>query len=418
MKLPWRLKLSRPAERPFLVLDLGTARVKAAVLRVKKEGPEEQNHLVIEEKGEASPLHLEVLGAAEQKHGQHSFRGRRPQQLDAVLETTSLAVEKASLEAGINPRRAVFLASGLIRIINTKVKLQRTDPKKPIREGELDRILQEVEQRVHPAAEKKAILKLGPTKEENSTPLRLKVKSNNFYLDGKSLSSPLEFSGRELRLTFSEEFCSREEKEILEELAANLGLEVFHWSSPALSAISFLRNFYPRGIIVDIGGNFTEVTLFYPEQIEGGAGFNWGSEHLNWLLMREFDLTLDQSEKLKQAWADNKLERDKENQLKGILKYWLQILFLGLEEALGDLASGQSLPEHFLLCGGGSFIPHLRSAFLAYPWNKNLNFAVFPKPHLIQPLNHNFIRGRRTRLNNPAWTGVVGAAIEKGDERT
>jgi len=409
-KLP---KFSKPKkEASFLVLDLGTSAAKAGIFRKQEIG----KATTVEEDLETdtkSSSHLEILALSRQPHGQTSFRGHQIYQVDAVLETCSLAIERVTLESGINPTRSILLASAFTRTVSTNVKLRRAEPESEISESELDGILQRIEQQTADHAYQKAARLFTNASGQFSLPEelhRLESKITGFQLDDKKLESPVGFSGNELKVSLNEQFCLKKEHALLTKIIGTLDLEIKKISSAALGPLNFLMPHYPRGILVDIGGRITEVILFNENNIESNAFFNWGGTHLTWNLMRHFDLAYDSAERLKIAISQDNLEIQKQKAAEDLTRAWLEILLVGICESLGTL-NITSLPENVFISGGGSRVKHLKSAFIAYPWTKKLPFTAFPKPKLIDITETASLTGKESEARKPEYAGIIGAAL-------
>ncbi|OQX51118.1 hypothetical protein B5M47_01975 [candidate division CPR3 bacterium 4484_211] len=399
MKLPNFSKLFRRSKmRPFLVLDIGTVEVKAAIFLPQKEG------------------RLKVLGAARQVHGHTSFHGCLITHMDAVIESCSLAIEQASLQAGVSPRETILLSAGKIRSVQTKVRLARRDEASLLTERELDKIFEKVKEKIEPEVYKKAAAIYGV---DASQLYHLGERALEYQLDGKKMDSPVGFTGKELKISLLDLFCLQKEFKVLTRLSQVLDLEMVGFQSPTMAAASLLREKFGRGIVVDLGGKITEVAVFKEGAMSGGGCVNWGGYHLTWRLMRRFDLGYDQAERLKLSAGSGGLDEDKQRQIDLEFIGWREILLAGIEEVLrrmleaeGSVVAG-SLPETMFIIGGGAKTANLKSAFIAYPWTKRLSFGTFPKPQFVSLLDLVDLEGKADKLKEPNFLPLVGAAMRQ-----
>ncbi|MBU0708613.1 hypothetical protein KJ596_02555 [Patescibacteria group bacterium] len=402
MKLPILSKLFKPRQpEPFMMLDLGTTTVKAGIFRLLND-PEPGDPTF------SNTPKIEVLALSQQRHGQASFLGSKIQQPDAVLEACSLAIEKANLEASIMPQQTTLLAGGFTKTVNTKIKLQRAEVETPVTESELNKIFRKIEERT---AERSLIKASQLFRAPPESLQRLSTEAIEFRLDGKKLSSPIDFGGEELKISLKETFCLQETHKTLSQLGDTLGLRISQIRDPIFAPLNFLKDEFARGILIDIGGKLTEVALFSEGEILGGYTFNWGGYHFTWNLMRHLDLNFDNADNLKIAASQRKLNDEKQQGVDRLTQPWLDILMTGIAACLKQMNYSSSFPENFFIYGGGLQIPNLKSAFIAYPWTKNLSFSTFPKPRFLELSEIPNISGEISKINEPAFVSLVSAAL-------
>lgn len=361
--------LNKKPPHDYYVLDVGTSLIKAGSFRIIRQ---ETSTGTWEES-------LEVLALTQQPLGQTTFRGKEVHELDALIEACSLALEKSNLKTGSTPQTIHLVTGGAIKNLTNQVRLQRTEPERQIDSKELTSIFQKIEQ----ATSEKLLHQAASSWDvEPKKITRLSSEATSFRLDGQRLSSPINFSGKELYVTLEERFALHRQLKALRQIGETLGIKIQSISSSTLKSVALLRQEFPHGILVDTGGKLSEVAIYDENHTRENQFFCWGGYHLTWMIKRRLGISFEQAERIKHAASNQSLDADKQKAIDKITGEWNQVLLTGIEKCLETFSSSRPLPENFILTGGAAATNGLKSAFIAYPWTKNLPFNTFPQPHI------------------------------------
>lgn len=356
MQLPIVSKLFQPSKLThMLALDLGTDTIKAALIQTSEEGT------------------IKILGRSEQKQGLTSMRGQKIADFDAVLETTNLAVESAELNSQSRAKKVILGTSGLIQSVGMTVRLKRPEPEKEISQKELNYLFQKIEEKtINPP--------MADLKQKTGLDYELVgSEATRYGLDGQKLVTPLSLSGTTLEVSLLHNFCAKSDLTTLQSLASSLGLEIYGMNETATAITQTLLEGNEAGILIDIGGEITEVVIFKNGKIIGNKVFSLGGRSLSLMLSQKLNLSFEQVEKLKKDLAQGFLDAERARGVREIINEHFAVWVKGLETALGEFSEVRPLPALFLVTGGGATLEEVKSILISHPWNRVLPFSSFPK---------------------------------------
>lgn len=353
------------AESPdhYLAIDLGTDVAKVAIFK-----PPSQL--------QAAP---QTLGTGQQKHGLYAMRGNTIADFDAVLETVDLAIKEAQLHAGLRLKDVIIgLAGAAIKNIGVTVRIKRTQPEEQITDGEFSLLSEKIEAQTLPKAQE-ALGQLGHLPQSLE---QVGTYFTGYQIDGAKVDTPLQISGQTLQTQVLHAFIDTGLLKQVNQLADQLNLKVATLVDTTVSITSRYLEDYEAGIVVDLGGQVTEVVLFNQRKILGNLAFNLGSRDLTEAIQENTGETFDAAEKLKTSFIEGHLDAHRAQEVRASIKPVLDVWVDGLEVTLRQF--GQSvLPPSLLLVGASAVMEEVKSSLVAHPWNRVLPFSEFPKIEVI-----------------------------------
>ncbi len=364
MKLPVLSKIfGSPKPEHYLAVDLGTDVVKTAIFRP----PSDLSN---------SP---QIIGSSSQKHGLTSMIGAEIDDLDAVLETIDLSLEEARLQAGLLPKSVILGLSGsVIKNIGITVRVKRTHPEEMVTSEEFELLSEKIEKQTVEKA-KDSLQELGYLSDELE---HIGTYFTGYAIDGTKVDTPLDISGETLQTQVLHSFTKSQILEQVNRLVGQLGLQLVALVDTTISVSSRYLEDYDQGIVIDLGGQVTEVVVFNQRKIIGNASFNLGSRHFTEAIQEVMKINFDQAEKLKINFAEGHLDVQRSQAVRSAVKPILDWWVRGLAAALSrfDLPV---FPSQVLLFGQNVVMEEIKSALVAHPWNRVLPFNEFPKMEVI-----------------------------------
>lgn len=339
----------------LLALDLGTHSIKTLFFT---PDPKTQK--------------FETHGKSEQKQGLSSMTGGHIADLDAVLEVISLALEETSLATSLKPKSVILGTSGgIVESIGMTVRFKRPQPETEVLSKELDLLLKKIQEKTLPKAKERLIGK--------NEPELVETLITTYRLDNKKVTSPLGLAGATLEICLLHNFCLKSDLNSLQTITKELGLHlIFLGGTSTITAHTLLPK-HEAGILIDMGGQTTEVILFKNGKIIANKFFHWGGQHLTYALAERLNLSFDQAEKTKLDLTSGVLDSGRAHEAREILANALSVWVQGIEIALGEFKNVKPLPALFVVTGGGSTPEEVKAALITHPWNKLLPFSSFPK---------------------------------------
>jgi cell division protein FtsA len=141
----------------------------------------------------------------------------------------------------------------------------------------------------------------------------------------------------------------------------------------------------PQGVLLDIGGATTDLTLWRAGKPVILDSLATGGGAITLALSRRWNLPLDEAERLKRAYVGGLLdERDSARVLEvmsPVVRAWVE----DAEGALAAMDQGELLPERLYLLGGGSALPEMAEAARSLAWSERLQFVRHPQVACLRP---------------------------------
>lgn len=362
----------RPAA--IAALDIGTEFAKALVISAEHD--------------EVGRLVGIVRGSGRQRQGLTHMQSGTVSDIDAVVANCSTAMDEARELAGLRPLAVVVGIAGELVKGTTSVHVQRRDdPRAPLTDDELERIVARAQSAALREAEERIAWESGIERLE----VRLvHAAIVEMKIDGYPVSNPIGFTGAHLELSLFNAFAPMVHLGALQSVATALDLELLGVIAEPYAVATCLDpgELGDAGaVFVDVGGGTTDVALVRRGGIAGTKMLALGGRAFTKGLAERFGLPFARAEAFKLALSgDGELPEpvDRE-EATGMLLEDAIVWRAGVELMIADLAAGELLPGRVYLCGGGADLPQVRAVLDDDAWWRRLPFARRPQVRALAP---------------------------------
>lgn len=350
----------------FLALDIGTEFVKALVCEA--DGP-----LAI----------IRGVGKCHQKLG--DMQSGAVMDIGSVIENCRVAMDEAGKEAGGTPTDVVIgIAGELVKGITTRTTHIRKEPHAKIDLSELKNIIHKVQWKAFEETR-------GELAYETGYP-EIEVKLVNaaivdVRIDGYRVTNPIGFQGKEVQISLFNAFAPLVHFGALQTIAAELELNLLAITAEPYALARCLESEETAqlsAIFIDIGGGTTDVAVVRNGALEGTKMFTIGGRTFTKRLASALNISFQEAEEVKLAYAFGKLEKQSERIVREAMESDAEVWLAGVAYTLSEFHNLDILPSRLLLCGGGCHLPEITAALENHSWIGEL---PFPKPPSVTVMN-------------------------------
>jgi cell division protein FtsA len=287
--------------------------------------------------------------------------------------------------AGFRPTQVVIgIAGELVKGFTTTHSQERRRPDQPITEAELQKLIDVVQRAALREAERAITWETGLP---NVDVRLVHAAVTGASIDGYSLTNPVGFQGRHVKIGIFNAFAPLVHLGALESVASQLDLELLEIVAEPYAVARVLGSDQVRqtgALFIDVGGGTTDVALVRQGGIEGTRMFALGGRAFTKSIADRLDLPFPRAEQLKVDYARG-LEVEQRDQIAEIVGEDAAVWAAGVELVLEELAAGDLLPGRLYMCGGGSRLPEIRSTLVEERFWKRLPFARPPEVTIMAP---------------------------------
>jgi cell division protein FtsA len=350
----------------MVALDVGTEFVKALV-------------------GQVIGGEIEIIGVGRAHQELADMQAGAIADIAAVVANCDKALAAAEQQAGVSARTAVVgIAGELVKGTTSTVRFTRKNPSKELSIDEMARIIELVQERAEAKARQELAWELGGKDVEvrlvNSALVRIDI-------DGYKVTNPVGFQGKDVLIEMYTAFAPMIHIGALERTATELDLELLAVAAEpfavARSVVGDDPNASVSAILMDVGGGTTDIAVVNEGGVEGTKMFGIGGRAFTHAIERELGVDFVKAEAVKLSLASSTPQH--EEAAKKALAKTLRVWMSGVELALSEFTKLDHLPNHILLCGGGSSLEMLTDALEHSDWHKSLPFTRKPTIHHIKP---------------------------------
>lgn len=358
-------KIGQGEDRYVLLLDVGTAAVKAAVVCI-----------------DCTEKQLVILGTACGVTPSMAYLGGEiadGKALATVCSSTALAAIRL---AGMMPQEICLgFSAGVVKCRSVTLEVERQNPGETVSAAELKTLMQVAYQR--------ALAEINRTLSPSFRKAGWRfanVRASDFILDGYRVLSPLGYKTDAVKVNLTCEFLALQNMILVRELAnainPQMQTHVTYGVESVLRALTHRDLFGFSAIMIDVGGGLTDVAVVKEGRILkqdffalGGREFSkqlaiaWQKEEAEaefWKL--NFHQTSDSTE-------NNALDERSANIFRRTMHTAAELWLSGVEFALEEFSQKEVLPSLVLLYGGGAQLPELRESLERLYDNNRLHFA-------------------------------------------
>lgn len=387
-----KMKEKSGDDSQYLVgLDIGTENVKALIAELRGD-------------------ELEIIGVGRAHQELSDMQAGAIADIAAVVANCDAALAEAEKEAGVTPRTAVIgIAGELVKGTTTTVRCTRANAKRPLDLAEVERIITLVQNRAEEKAKKELAYELGGKEVE----IRL-VNSAlvSIEIDGYNVTNPVGFQGKEVVVQLYTAFAPLIHIGALEKTAQELDLDLLAVAAEpfavARSVIGNDPNATMSAVLMDVGGGTTDIAVINEGGVQGTKMFGIGGRAYTKAVERDLNLSFEQAEKLKLAFNEGSIHKNKRQEIERALQKTLNVWTSGVELALAEFTRLDHLPHRIFLCGGGSSLDLLMNELDDSKWHKDLPFTRRPIVRHILPNQVVGIKDRTDRVTDHTFITAMG----------
>lgn len=377
-----RLRVAARREGPppaIAALDIGTEYAKALVLTVEHD-PDGR-------------LVGVIRGSGRQRQGLAHMQSGTVADIEGVVANCRVALDAARDMAGRRPLAAVVgIAGELVKGSTSTYSGRRDDPRAPLDEAELGRLVARAQDRALREAEEQVRWESGVD--------RLDVRLVHaaiveMTIDGYPVSNPIGFTGAQFELRLFNAFAPMVHLGALQSAASALGLELLGVIAEPYAVATCLGagELGDAGaVFIDIGGGTTDVALVRGGGVVGTKMLALGGRAFTKGLAERMGVSFAEAE-------DAKLAESHSPDIDRALLDDALIWRAGVEIMIAELAGAELLPGRVLLCGGGADLPQIGRVLAEDGWWSSLPFARRP---IVRALATDEVMGLRDA------TGALG----------
>jgi cell division protein FtsA len=358
----------------LLALDIGTEYAKALIFQTDADGA------------------AEVIGVGRKRQGLSHMQSGTVADIAAVVVNCREALDDAEAMAGRSaPKVVIGIAGELVKGFTTTRSVERRRPDATVTHSELERLLEEVEADASAEAQRTIIWETGLP----NVDVRLVHASVvGAAVDGYSVTNPVGFQGRHLRVSVFNAYAPLVHLGALESVVERLGIALIKVVAEPYAvarSISGEQVGQSGALFIDVGGGTTDVALVRAGSVEGTRMFALGGRAFTKSLADRLDISFEEAERIKIDHALGKEVRDAD-EVAQIVGEDVAVWAAGIELVLEEFGKEGLLPGRIELCGGGAALPEIRSSLEAPRFAADLPFARRPQVSMMSPSSVNQVR--------------------------
>jgi cell division protein FtsA len=374
-------------------LDVGTEYVKALVFRI----------------GDDSGT---VLGAGRHRQGLGQMQAATVTDIGGVVENCRAALKEAETSAGIHPTQVIIgIAGELVKGFTTSHSQERRRSDSPISQAELDKLIEGVQREALLEAERSITWETGLP----SVDVRLvHAAVVGATIDGYPVNNPVGFKGRHVRIGVFNAFAPLVHLGALQTVARRLDrqlLAIVAEPYAVARCISTEELGSAGALFVDVGGGTTDVALVRQGGVESTRMFALGGRAFTKSLSDRLDLSFEDAERVKIAYATGQ-DVERREQVAAIIDEDVAVWAAGMELVLEEFGRHGQLPARIELCGGGSHLPQLADALRDPAFASDLPFVRPPTIGVIEPSQVRALEDRTGKLTDQQDVTPMALAVQ------
>lgn len=362
MKLPFKLGKKENFSR-FLTVDIGSNAIKVMAFDI--------------ERGEKGSVAV-ITGIGKQDLLEESTRGGVIVDVDDVSEALKIAVVEAC-NGDEKIKNTIFGVSGGLSIgLMTTVRISRGKNSK-ISEKEIDAIFEKIYDASHDQAQNKLLKTTGNT----DTDIQM-ITSSVVYtkINGKYVDDPIGMEGQKLEMAVFTSFVPSYHLDSLQEIANKSDLNVMAVGSTMYSlvkSIGYSKDADFDGVIMDIGGEVTEVGVIFSGGIVDSQNLDIGGAHFTHELGRNMDLSFKDAEHKKLEYSYGRLPESDALLIRGYMDNLLDTWLHGVELLFQEFEGVKTFAPSIYMVGGGAELPDIYEVTSKEPWTRTIPFKSPPE---------------------------------------
>ena len=349
-------------------LDVGTEFAKALVFEIDDEG------------------HGTVRGVGRKRQGLSHMQSGTVADIAAVVDNCAVALQEAEEMAGFRPTQVVIgIAGELVKGFTTTHSQERKRPDQPITEGELQKLIDNVQREALREAERAITWETGLPHVD----VRLvHAAVTGASIDGYALTNPVGFQGRHVKIGIFNAFAplvhlgrAPDRRQPARPGAARDRRRAVR-RRPRAWAPSRSASRAPCSSTSAAGRPTSRSCARAASRARACSRSAVGRSPRAW--PTAWTCPSRGPRALKVDYARG-LEVDGRDEVAAIIGDDVRVWAAGVELVMEELSGGDLLPGRIYLCGGGSRLPEIRAALAAETFWKRMPFARPPEVIVLAP---------------------------------
>jgi cell division protein FtsA len=358
--------LSGPGNH-YLALDIGTEFVKALVCT--PEGTKTR-----------------VLGVGKKRQRLGEMQSGAVTDIAAVINNCQDAIRDAEKMASVDTSQLIMgIAGELVKGATTTINYTRREPDTKIDLGELKNIVHKVQWKAFDEVRAELAYETG----YNEIDVKLvNAAITDVRIDGYKVTNPLGFQGKDVTISIFNAFAPLVHYGALQTIAAELDMELLAVTSEPY-AVARSMGYEDGGsfsaVFIDVGGGTSDLAIVRYGSVDGTRMFTLGGRTFTKRLAQSLNISFEEAEGIKVAYATGKLEKQSHKIVRDAMKSDCEVWLSGVALTLSEFENIDVLPSKIMLCGGGSHLPEIREALESREWIQGLPFPSKPSISFMHP---------------------------------
>ncbi|MDQ5981818.1 MAG: hypothetical protein QG570_576 [Patescibacteria group bacterium] len=251
------------------------------------------------------------------------------------------------------------------------LKINRSDSSKPVTEKELDGFYSKVKD----ISEKQARQRWAVFHPDDNDFVPLDMVVTSFETDEGKVEDPV---GKNVSYVQIAVYCSYAVKSFYAKVVntlSTLGIEPLTITTTLYSQVKLLSEEHKNYILVDIGGEYTDVAVIFGKDIVQTKSFQIGGNYFTEHLSNSMGLDFKKAQGKKESYSLNSVSDDEHDSVGDVLyesgKDWRS----ALETTLSSMTGIKSFPSKIFLSGGGANLPLIEELLYEEDWKQSIPFA-------------------------------------------
>ncbi|MEX0877946.1 MAG: cell division FtsA domain-containing protein [Candidatus Spechtbacterales bacterium] len=379
------------------VLDLGRSSVKLALVEINKQSKEATILRVAEE------LHTHNTGATDEVEHIKQITSTVKRAFDSIFSG-----RKA--RSGRTKDIVIGLASEMVYGHNFSYIYKRENPEAKIDLRELKNAIHNAELKAYEDIRRRFVVDSGYSETDV---LLINSSIQDVRIDGYKVTNPIGFDGEELYISVFNAYLPIFYKNIFDEVARQLKFNLTSLIYEPYAVFSALRRKHGEefeGIIIDIGGKTTRVSLARKGKFEDIRTFSFGGESFTRRIASHFEIGFWEAENIKLRYSNGNLSGNALGVVEDILQGEISLFLSALEMILKEFSRTTLLPGEIFVHGGGGHIPLIDDIIRKRKWKRELSFLKPPKIHILDPAMFENIKIDESVNSHSQLVSVAGIA--------
>lgn len=364
-------------DNSFFTIDIGSDSIKCMVFEV--DGIDSNK--------------VKLIGAAKEILEPGVVRAGNIIELEQVAESIDSALFRATEKLEQNVSSAVFGIGGDLCINSTTTARVKRSKKSEIDSNEFDSITEKLISSAYNQAQENIYKATGNT----DTDINLITTSTVYTkIDGNYVDSLKENIGQNIEYALFTAFSPNYHLDAISDIASMLKLDIKAITSNMYAFMQALKydenSKYLDAVLIDIGGEKTEVNIIFGGGIVTAKTLPVGGNHLTISLSQETGLTFTEAQRKKHDYTYGNLAESEIISIETPLNEATSIWLSGLELLFSDFNGVKTFPTDILLTGGSSKLPLISEDLQTKPWTKAIPFKEPPEFSKITADKFGFIQ--------------------------